>query len=320
MKGKEVTSRRQKACCNSLIPWSDVCVLQSCNQCFPLVHFPFECVTGDFLDILSKFHENLQKLLDTIFNEGISTPVKTDWKTRFEWRDRILDLKLHRSRHFSSVFPADRTRTKYSYSAPEHRSYPIERFGINHRPRLTSAMLEQGCQICSKPLFQGGKVVRIERYDNCVHKACLQSRMPSGRMIVQGDPSPCAGFEQKDGIDIGTIVICYDFDSSAQRGYHPNPGVLVEPAIHTAYLPDTVEGRDLLKRLVIAFSTGCTFEVGTSAITGLPNSIVWASIPHKTKRQKAGPNGYPDPCYFTECNRALDRLAVPPTESLAWPK
>ena len=55
---------------------------------------------------------------------------------------------------------------------------------------------------------------------------------------------------------------------------------------------------------------GLTFKIDTSATSGKPISVVWASIPHKTVTA-AGPYGYPDKNYFATVNRQLDRLGIP---------
>jgi deltex-like protein len=66
----------------------------------------------------------------------------------------------------------------------------------------------------------------------------------------------------------------------------------------------------LLKRLQYAFSHGLTFTVGTSLTSGLSNSVVWASIHHKTS-PSGGAYGFPDVNYFANCNLELDSLGVP---------
>ena len=137
-----------------------------------------------------------------------------------------------------------------------------------------------------------------------------RGKMPSGSMFVSQDQQPCAGFA-----GYGTIVIRYYIPTGVQKKYHPNPGSVYRPINRTAYLPNTPEGRDLLKRLKHAFSHGLTFTVGTSLSSGLPNSVVWSSIRHKTSRG-FGPFSYPDPSYFSNCNGELDRLRVPSAKDL----
>mmetsp|Transcript_16654 Transcript_16654/g.34159 ORF Transcript_16654/g.34159 Transcript_16654/m.34159 type:complete len:104 (+) Transcript_16654:282-593(+) len=99
------------------------------------------------------------------------------------------------------------------------------------------------------------------------------------------------------------------------KKYHPNPGTPFQSGDRTAYLPNTSEGKDLLKRLKHAFSRGLTVTVGTCIATGLPDSIVWTSIQYKTS-QRCGLHSYPNPCYISNCNSELNRLHVPHAQCL----
>jgi hypothetical protein len=84
-----------------------------------------------------------------------------------------------------------------------------------------------------------------------------------------------------------------------------------------AYLPNTVDGRKLLKRLKYAFRRGLTFTVGVSMASNQDNCVTWSSIHHKTRlRGGASAHGFPDPRYFDNCNHELDSLNVPPAEQL----
>ena len=90
-----------------------------------------------------------------------------------------------------------------------------------------------------------------------------------------------------------------------------------DSADRVAYLPDTVEGNSLLKRLTYAFVHGLTFVVGVSLTTGRANSVTWASIHHKTSPTGGvQSHGFPDPNFFTNCNDELDALNVPPANDL----
>ena len=136
-------------------------------------------------------------------------------------------------------------------------------------------------------------------------------KMPSGTMSVTTKPSSsCAGYE-----GLGKIVIDYNIPSGIQKEYHPNPSKRHGFARRTAYLPDNVEGNQLLKRLVYAFKHGLTFTVGTSLTTGRPDSVTWSSVHHKTS-EVGGAYGYPDPNYFSNCNFELDVLHVPKADEL----
>lgn len=107
----------------------------------------------------------------------------------------------------------------------------------------------------------------------------------------------------------------YEMQEGVQKAYHVNPGVPYDGTIRIAYLPDTDEGRALVKRLQYAFVHGLTFTVGTSLSTGQHNRIVWASIHHKTSTA-SGPHGFPDLGYFFNVNEELDTLHVPSADRL----
>lgn len=63
---------------------------------------------------------------------------------------------------------------------------------------------------------------------------------------------------------------------------HPNPGVRFQGTKRTAYLPDTQEGREVLRLLKRAFDAQLVLTVGISNTTGLSNQITWNGIQHKT--------------------------------------
>jgi Deltex C-terminal domain len=87
------------------------------------------------------------------------------------------------------------------------------------------------------------------------------------------------------------------------------------------YLPDNIQGNELLRRLEYAFMNGLTFSVETSTTARLTDQL-GSSIPHKTRTigGTAG-HGFPDQAYFDRCNAKLDNLGVPAASDLAvqWP-
>ncbi len=128
-------------------------------------------------------------------------------------------------------------------------------------------------------------------------------------MTVGWSTKPCSGFGP------GTFVIDYRIHPDMQLAYHENPGRSFDGVTRRAYVPDCVDGRRLLKRLKYAFMRGLTFTVGTTLSTGEANTVVWASIDHKTSRNGTV-HGFPDPGYFVHCNEELDNLGVPRAECL----
>ena len=79
----------------------------------------------------------------------------------------------------------------------------------------------------------------------------------------------------------GTIIISYKFPNGIQGPDHPNPGKPYMGTNRTAYLPDNIEGKKVLKLLKKAFEQKLTFTIGRSATTGRDDCIIW-NISHKT--------------------------------------
>jgi len=191
--------------------------------------------------------------------------------------------------------------------------------------------LSEECAICIDVL-SGTRCLQITScrhifHDRCIEQALGQSNLcpvcrknvgepqglsPSGSMKISSSPKPCKGFESND-----TIVIVYNIPASRQKSYHINPGEQQHGKNVTAYLPNNLEGRDLLKRLKYAFMHGLTFIVGTSMTSNKPNQCTWSSIHHKTKIYGGiKSHGFPDPNYFINCNKELDGLNVPSANDL----
>ena len=188
------------------------------------------------------------------------------------------------------------------------------------------------CAICLNNLCGVGNAVSLVKCKHMFHEKCLQqavkysNKCPACRVVLEDEPrgaSPggtmtievdcnlhCGGYPKK-----GTHIIVYSIPSGKQSACHPFPSQKYSGTSRTAYVPDTHEGRALLKRLKYAFSYGLTFMVGTSLTSGRKNQTCWASIHHKT-RLDGGVHGYPDPGYFISCNEELDTAGVPRAEDI----
>ncbi|XP_074526978.1 E3 ubiquitin-protein ligase DTX3L [Halichoeres trimaculatus] len=106
----------------------------------------------------------------------------------------------------------------------------------------------------------------------------------------------------------GTLVIHYHIPSGIQKEEHPNPGQPYEGISRTAYLPDSSEGRQVLKLLQRAFRQRLVFTVGRSTTSGRNNTVTWNDIHHKTSTHGGATQyGYPDPDYLS---RVRDELRV----------
>jgi len=104
------------------------------------------------------------------------------------------------------------------------------------------------------------------------------------------------------------IEITYIIPEGIQKEEHYNPGFYYSGTIRKAYLPDNDEGKDILRRLKIAFQKRLIFTIGTSLTTSQENSVVWNGIHHKTNLQ--GAHGYPDPEYLGRVKSELENFGI----------
>ena len=85
------------------------------------------------------------------------------------------------------------------------------------------------------------------------------------------------GYEQ-----YGTIQIHYNIPNGKQGKEHPNPGQMFHGTSRTAYVPDSPQGRKVVRLLKKAFEARLIFTIGTSHTSGATNVVVWNDIHHKT--------------------------------------
>ena len=85
------------------------------------------------------------------------------------------------------------------------------------------------------------------------------------------------GYEQN-----GTILINYYIPSAKQGKGHPNPGKYFTGTSYTAYVPDSPEGRKVVRLLRKAFDARLIVTVETSHTRGATDTVVWSDIHHKT--------------------------------------
>ncbi|XP_055055927.2 uncharacterized protein [Misgurnus anguillicaudatus] len=180
---------------------------------------------------------------------------------------------------------------------------------------------EETCPICLETIRKADCEM-LPRCKHCFCKDCLKSAFQvkpacpicgeiygsltgtqpkEGTMNYSKDDSSLPGYEK-----YGTITIKYYIPNGVQGKEHPNPGQSYHGASRTAYLPDSTEGRKVLKLLERAFNQRLTFTVGRSSTTGINNVVTWNDIHHKTSRTGGPTNyGYPDPEYL---KRVQDEL------------
>ena len=66
----------------------------------------------------------------------------------------------------------------------------------------------------------------------------------------------------------GAIAVTFYFYGGIQSSEHPNPGGLYKGTSLVAYLPETQEGKEILKLLRKAFDARLVFTVSTSTSGG----------------------------------------------------
>ncbi|XP_029367010.1 E3 ubiquitin-protein ligase DTX3L isoform X1 [Echeneis naucrates] len=181
---------------------------------------------------------------------------------------------------------------------------------------------DESCPICMEPMIPTKKETLQCKHTFC--SACLKTAFhykpvcptcgklygiltgtqpDGGRMRVTKNHSSLPGYE-----NYGTIIIQYYIPSGIQKEEHPNPGQPYEGVSRTAYLPDSPEGRKILKLMKRAFDQKLIFTVGRSTTSGRNNAVTWNDIHHKTS-VNGGPTlyGYPDPDYL---NRVQEELKI----------
>ncbi|XP_034562634.1 E3 ubiquitin-protein ligase DTX3L [Notolabrus celidotus] len=133
---------------------------------------------------------------------------------------------------------------------------------------------------------------------NRVHRG-PQSSQPEGQMTWVVLHRDLPGFP-----DDNTIQINYIFPDGIQTDKHPHPGQPYGGLRLCAYLPDSREGKKVLKLLERAFYQQLLFTVSTN--TDGKDTITTTSIPLKTQPDVGSEvDGYPDPDYLKTVKQTL---------------
>ena len=297
-------------------PYNEI-ILQSSSQCAPAIIFDASILDNTKgASCLQHLQISLQNLLNESLNE-CSTPTGMG---------KIIED--------SSVVKLSRIPLSHSlitYDAPYSINHHISSKALAEKPNHCDDNPKKECVICYEELGTNLSALRILPCNHIFHRNCIehalavllpcpvcrkwvgepQGKCPTGKMIIFFSPFKCAGYQED------TIVIRYLIYPGMQKRYHVNPGVQHSGKNEEVYLPNNVDGQNLLKRLKYAFQHGLTFTVGTSLSTGMENQCTWSSIHHKTSLSGGiARHGYPDPSYFANCNDELDMLSVPPANLL----
>jgi len=293
-------------------------VLRSSSQCLALIQFSKSLLdTTEGRESVQSMQNSLQDIFNVHFNKGTEKvtagrhPLINPISTRLSWPQTI---KCH----------------SLTYTAPSSLESSIFDTSIIEPP-LTCNLNEETCTICLDVLQSNRPCAALNvcKHPHVFHLDCIQEAMknepkcpvcrlnvnepqgksPSGTMHVLYDPRKCSGH------DVNTIVITYVIPPAFQFRYHENPGKKHGRKFVSAYLPNNIDGQNLLKRLKYAWLHGLTFMVGSSLTSGAHSQCTWASVHHKTCMTGGIENhGYPDPGYFVNCNQELNNLGVPATE------
>mmetsp|Transcript_7413 Transcript_7413/g.17734 ORF Transcript_7413/g.17734 Transcript_7413/m.17734 type:complete len:516 (-) Transcript_7413:69-1616(-) len=331
----------------------DEIVLRSDEQLIPLFWYDRDMVNNS--ELTWDFHSALQAWVDSVFRPGHPRTIVKRLIPCFEdlSMEHKLTVTMANPNDGSPISPTPflrrKTTTQYFFGTPVVR---MTRSPVVQTPqRLHLAIViciplalktgrsdnfiscvplpKEECSICFEKL--ASNTVRLSNCTHIFHQQCLKqalqhkSQCPVCRNVV-GEPIGCCPpgtmtvhlrFDKSCGgfPTIPTYEIGYNIPKGRQTEEHENPGVAFRGTVRVAYVPANEHGHNLVSRLCYAFRRGLTFRIGTSLTSGLPNSICWASIHHKTNLV-GGSFGWPDPNYFANVNEELDNLKVPKAQDL----
>lgn len=153
------------------------------------------------------------------------------------------------------------------------------------------------CKICFEDIRKEDEIASIQMincHNHSFHRSCIErcivgkslkcpvcavlygqppeGNQPNGTMKVTVDPRPVKGHE-----GFSTIVIRYSFPRSIQGSKHPTPGAEIPADERICYLPNTVEGQEILGLLQRAWRQRLLFTVGISLTHGRQagERIIW---------------------------------------------
>lgn len=287
-------------------------------------HASVTSVHADFTR--QRFITFYQRVASDLQTTSVSPQHLTDLQGRFP---QLLFQQNHKvTGHFVQIAKLKEflslTRARSSRS-PESRHLPVTRSSRSSGTSPELSRTPEGgemCPICMEPIRTSEKETLKCKHSFC--KGCLKTAFDykpvcptcgavygrltgtqpeGGTMRETKHSSSLPGYEK-----YATIVIHYHIPSGIQKEEHPNPGQPYDGISRTAYLPDSAEGRQVLKLLQRAFRQRLVFTVGRSTTSGRNNTVTWNDIHHKTSTH-GGPTqyGYPDPEYLS---RVRDELRV----------
>lgn len=247
-----------------------------------------------------KKHSSLDDVLDSLTKEEINSVISSQQQCPLCLDDLISSTSTtktisEKKNHFFSR--NNSSSSSNSSNNPQHQLRKIRHcHHIFHKDCIEDCLKHHPkCPTCRKPIYEP------------------QGKSPSGTMKIQlDDTMDCPGYINANG----TYIISYHIPSGTQHSYHDSPGTKYQGAQRTAYIPNTIEGYQLLQRLKYAWKHGLMFTIGTSLTNHMPHQTTWASIHHKTNLNYNYPSqqiahSFPDDSYFYNVNESLDALHVP---------
>ncbi|KAJ3236324.1 E3 ubiquitin-protein ligase dtx3l [Chytriomyces hyalinus] len=183
---------------------------------------------------------------------------------------------------------------------------------------------EIDCDICTGS-FEETEFTKLQ----CSHSlcnTCLTQISKSGTTMtgMRQDFIKCPWCKHTQGVEIGDCpdgIMSVTYMKGALHGHqHDSTQTIVIDYIvrhpahlqthRRAFLPDNVEGRDVLRRLQVAWDRRLVLRVGTSATSGLSNVLVW-NLHHKTSvHGGVAAYGYPDATYLQRVGEELRERGV----------
>lgn len=248
--------------------------------------------------------------------------------THFTLLKTLLDLPLNKSSYKSSSTSSDE-------SLFEPEPYPEDQVLTDWKLVGSSELDkdEKTCSVCMCSLLKDledsdynddvvvrlGKCVGHHFHRDCIRQ-CKQGtsdqafikcplcstiygvrrgNQPDGEMKIYTIEQPCPGFPGCNKM----IKISFDIPKGIQGPDHQNPGIAYSSDHRVAYLPDTPEGREVLRKFKIAWERKLLFTIGNSITTGQSNVVTYAGIHMKTNVH--GAHGYPDDTYLMRVTQEL---------------
>jgi Deltex C-terminal domain/Ring finger domain len=292
--------------------YNDETILRQSSQALPLIQYPRVMAKSHLGQVqIIECQTLVSKLLDEFFN----TPFAS------------LNNKVRSGLSTMPPIKAYKSVTLCTYSAPVTQIYSwLDLCSNIERCTICTPSI---CPICLEPLKMAhlDKFLPFHKLKTCghvFHFGCLEQAINHGhtvcavckeRFVEPTGYSPSGYMTiartnrvSSDGNSI--IAITYKLRGGVQAEYHKSPGSKYSGTQYVAYIPDSQEGRDLLLRLKCAFRRGLVFSIGPASGTSKTNSVTWTTIPHKTSFPGES-DDFPDPSYFVDVNRELDRLWIP---------